>query len=116
MSTPNKRRLNDSAGSGGLPTPKQQRSGNKQIQADEITFDITGDNQQVELISKDMEQYKIPFDQMKRAVSSNLSCFYISFHLTKEDQKVPSTFNVENQVVEYLKQKNVPMNRFSCVG
>ncbi|CAF3042362.1 unnamed protein product [Rotaria sp. Silwood2] len=28
VSTPNKRRLNDSAGSGGLPTPKQQRSGN----------------------------------------------------------------------------------------
>ena len=57
--------------------------GNKQIQADEIIFDATGDNQQAELISKDMEQHKIPFDQVKRAVSSNLPCFYISFHPTK---------------------------------
>ncbi|CAF4800717.1 unnamed protein product, partial [Rotaria magnacalcarata] len=39
LSTPNKRRLNDSAGSGGLPTPKQQRSGNKQFQDNEIILD-----------------------------------------------------------------------------
>ena len=105
VSTPNKSRLNDSAGSGGLPIPKQQRSGNKQIQADEIIIDVTDDNQQVELISKDMEQHKIPFNQVKRAVSSNLPCFYISFHPTNENQKVSSAFNAANQVVEYLKQK-----------
>ncbi|CAF4848667.1 unnamed protein product, partial [Rotaria sp. Silwood1] len=46
VSTPNKRRLNDSAGSGGLPTPKQQRSGNKQFQDNEVILDATGDNQQ----------------------------------------------------------------------
>ncbi|CAF4740265.1 unnamed protein product, partial [Rotaria sp. Silwood2] len=52
VSTPNKRRLNDSAGSGGLPTPKQQRSGNKQFQDNEIILDATGDNQQVDSTSK----------------------------------------------------------------
>ncbi|CAF4522711.1 unnamed protein product [Rotaria sp. Silwood2] len=116
VSTPNKRRLNDSAGSGGLPTPKQQRSGNKQFQDNEIILDATSDNQQVDLTSKYMNQHKIPFDQVKRAISSNLPCFYISFHPTNEDQKVPSAFNAADQVFEYLKQQNVQINRFSFVG
>ncbi|CAM4903907.1 unnamed protein product [Rotaria socialis] len=116
VSTPNKRRLNDSAGSGGLPTPKQQRSGNKQFQDNEIILDETGDNRQVDSTSKYMQQHKIPFDQVKRAVSSNLPCFYITFHPTNEDQKVPSAFNVVDQVFEYLKQQNVQINRFSFVG
>ncbi|CAF3333702.1 unnamed protein product [Rotaria socialis] len=116
VSTPNKRRLNDSAGSGGLPTPKQQRSGNKQFQDNEIILDETGDNRQIDSTSKYMQQHKIPFDQVKRAVSSNLPCFYITFHPTNEDQKVPSAFNVVDQVFEYLKQQNVQINRFSFVG
>ncbi|CAF4608858.1 unnamed protein product [Rotaria sp. Silwood2] len=116
VSTPNKRRLNDSAGSGGLPTPKQQRSGNKQFQDNEIILDETGDNRQVDSASKYMKQHKIPFDQVKRAVSSNLPCFYITFHPTNEDQKVPLAFNAADQVFEYLKQQNVQINRFSFVG
>ena len=43
-STPNKRRFNDSAGSGGLPTPKQQRSGNEQLQDNEIVLDAPVDS------------------------------------------------------------------------
>ncbi|CAM4832943.1 unnamed protein product [Rotaria magnacalcarata] len=116
VSTPNKRRSNDSAGSGGLPTPKQQRSGNKQFQDNEIILDETGDNRQVDSTSKYMQQHKIPFDQVKRAVSSNLPCFHITFHPTNEDQKVPSGFNAANQVFEYLKQQNLQINRFSFVG
>ncbi|CAF2096868.1 unnamed protein product [Rotaria magnacalcarata] len=116
VSTPNKRRLNDSAGSGGLPTPKQQRSGNKQFQDNEIILDEIGDNRQIDSTSKYMQQHKIPFDQVKRAVSSNLPCFYIGFHPTNEDQKVPSAFNAADKIFEYLKQKNVQINRFSFVG
>ncbi|CAF5042545.1 unnamed protein product, partial [Rotaria sp. Silwood1] len=115
-STPNKRRLNDSVGSGGLPTSKQQRSGNKRFQEDEIILDATGDNQQVDPTSKYIKQHKVSFDQVKRAVSSNLQCFYISFHPTNEDQKVPSGFNAADQVFEYLKQQNVQIHRFSFVG
>ncbi|CAF5221218.1 unnamed protein product, partial [Rotaria magnacalcarata] len=116
VSTPNKRRLNDSAGSGGLPTPKQQRSGNKQFQDNEIILDEIGDKRQIDSTSKYMQQHKIPFDQVKRAVSSNLPCFYIGFHPTNEDQKVPSAFNAADKIFEYLKQKNVQINRFSFVG
>ncbi|CAM4851532.1 unnamed protein product [Rotaria magnacalcarata] len=63
-----------------------------------------------------MQQHKIPFDQVKRAVSGNLPCFYITFHPTNEDQKVPSAFNAADQMFEYLKQQNVQINRFSFVG
>ncbi|CAF2773670.1 unnamed protein product [Rotaria sp. Silwood2] len=114
--TPNKRRLNDSAESGGLPIPKQQRSGNEQFQENEIILDAPGDSQQVDTTLKCVKQHKIPFDQVKRAVSNNLSCFYMSFHPTNTDQKVPSAFKAADQVFEYLKQKNVQINRFSFVG
>ncbi|CAF2150071.1 unnamed protein product [Rotaria magnacalcarata] len=103
VSTPNKRRLNDSSGLGELLTPKQQRSGNKQFQDNEIILDETGDNRQVDSTTKYVQQDKISFDQVKRAVSSNLPCFYITFHLTNKDQKVPSAFNAADQVFEYLK-------------
>ncbi|CAF3546671.1 unnamed protein product [Rotaria sp. Silwood1] len=115
-STPNKHRLNDSAESGGLPTPKQQRSGNEQFQENEIILDAPGDSQQVDTTLKCVKQHKIHFDQVKRAVSSNLPCFYMSFHPTNTDQKVPSAFKAADQVFEYLKQKNVQIDRFSFVG
>ena len=67
---------------------------------------MQGGNHQVDATNKFMKQLKIPFDQIKRAVSSNLPCFYISFHPVNTDQKVPSAFNAADQVIEYLKQKN----------
>ncbi|CAF4909524.1 unnamed protein product [Rotaria sp. Silwood1] len=115
-STPNKRRLNDSAESGGLPTPKQQQAGNEQFQENEIILDAPGAGQQVDTTLKCVKQHNIPFDQVKRAVSSNLPCFYMSFHPTNTDQKVPSAFKAADQVFEYLKQKNVQIDRFSFVG
>ena len=104
-STPNKRRFNDSTGSGGLLTPKQQRSGNEQLQDNEITLDAPVDSQQGNTTLKTAKQHKISFDQVKRAVSSNLPCFYISFNVTVADQKVPSAFKAADQVFEHLKSK-----------
>ena len=115
-STQNKRRLSDSAGSGGLPTPKQQRSGNKQLQDNEIVLDAPVDSQQGNTTLKTAKQHKISFDQIKRAVSSNLPCFYISFNPTVADQKVPSAFKAADQVFEHLKKQNVRINRFTFVG
>ncbi|CAF3943677.1 unnamed protein product [Rotaria magnacalcarata] len=115
-STPNKRRLNDSSESGGLPTPKQQRSSNAQFQDNEIILNATDENQQLDTTFKGQKQLKISFDQVKRAASSNLPCFYISFHPSNTDQKVPSAFKATDQIFEYLKQKNVQINRFSFVG
>ena len=97
-STPNKRRLNDSAGSGGLLTAKQQRAGNKQVQGSEIILDAPGVSQQMDITLKTVKQHRIPFDQLKRAVSSNLPCFYISFHPKTANEKVPSAFKAAEQV------------------
>ncbi|CAF3042381.1 unnamed protein product [Rotaria sp. Silwood2] len=72
--------------------------------------------QQVDSTSKYIKQHNISFDQVKRAVSSNLPCFFISFHPTNEDQKVPSAFKAADHVFEYLKQQNVQINKFSFVG
>ena len=115
-STPNKRRLNDSAGSGGLPTAKQQLAGNKQVQDSEIILDAPGVSQQMNTTLKTVQQHRIPFDQLKRAVSSNLPCCYISFHPKTAEEKVPSAFKTAEQVFEHPKQQNIRINRFTFVG
>ena len=74
---PNKRRLNDSAGLGGLPTPKQQRSDNKQLQDNEIILDAPVDSRQGNTTLKIAKQHKISLDQFKQAVSSNLLFLHI---------------------------------------
>ena len=53
---------------------------------------------------------------MKRAVSSNLPCFNISFNPTVAHQKVPPAFKAVDQVFEHLKKQNVRINRFTFVG
>ncbi|CAF2324921.1 unnamed protein product [Rotaria sp. Silwood2] len=115
-STPNKRRLNDSSGSGGLPTSKQQRSNNKQIQANQVILSAPYEQRSGDTTSKSAHQRKIPFEQVKRAISSNLPCFYITFNHVDTSQQVPSAFNAAEQIVQHLKQQDIRINRFTFVG
>ncbi|CAF3943921.1 unnamed protein product [Rotaria sp. Silwood2] len=115
-STPNKRRLNDSSGSGGLPTSKQQRSNNKQIQANQVILSVPYEQRSGDTTSKSAHQRKIPFEQVKRAISSNLPCFYITFNHVDTSQRVPSAFNAAEQIVQHLKQQDIRINRFTFVG
>ncbi|CAF2735753.1 unnamed protein product, partial [Rotaria sp. Silwood2] len=115
-STPNKRRLNDSAGSGGPPTPKQQRSGNNQAQLLQEESLAQSKQPSANIPTNHTYQNKIPFDQIKRAVSSNLPCFYVVFNRSTNTQQIPSAFNIAEKIVENLKQEGVQMNRFTFVG
>jgi hypothetical protein len=90
MSTPNNKRLNESGGSGGQRNPKQQRP--------------------------NQSSNRISFDQVKRAVSSNLPCFHVNFDQVDDSKKVPSAFHAGDMILDHLRKNGVKIDRFSLVG
>ena len=104
-STPKRSRpLNDSNGSISS-APKQHKTNNyntKQIENTRTT------NQQ--------QRIPLPFDQLKRAISSNLPCFFIEFEQATSTHQLPSAFEARNLIEKYFKEHNVTIQQFSLVG
>ncbi|CAF1503876.1 unnamed protein product [Rotaria sordida] len=114
-STPNKRRLKDSAGSGGPPTAKH-RYNNDHCQPRQEELLVQGQQTSANISGNHTRQNRIPFDQIKRAISSNLPCFYVLFDRSNTAQQIPSTFNAAEKIIEDLKQEGIHINRFTFVG
>ncbi|CAF0886186.1 unnamed protein product [Rotaria sp. Silwood1] len=104
-STPKRGRpLNDSNGS--ISTiPKQQKTSQHNPIPTEV---MTTTDQQI--------RKPLPFVQLKRAVSSNLPCFFIEFEQSITSHQLPSAFEARNIVEKHFKDLNVSVQQFSLVG
>ncbi|CAF4269905.1 unnamed protein product [Rotaria sp. Silwood2] len=98
------RPLNDSGGSISS-APKQHKSSKGTRMQMEDTAVI---NQQ--------QRKSLPFDQLKRAVSSNLPCFFIEFEQAITSQRSPSAFEAGNVIEKHFKEQKVNIEHFSLVG
>ncbi len=68
-------------------------------------------------MSTNQQQRKsLPFDQLKRAVSSNLPCFYIDFEQSITLHQLPSDFEARNVIEKHFKEQNIHIQHFSLVG
>ncbi|CAF2464576.1 unnamed protein product [Rotaria sp. Silwood2] len=93
-STPKRgRSLNDSGGSISS-APKQHKSSKGTRMQMEDTAVI---NQQ--------QSKSLPFDQLKRAMSSNLPCFFIEFEQTITSQRPPSACEARNVIEKHFKEQ-----------
>jgi len=66
--------------------------------------------------TNDQQRKSLPFDQLKRAVSSNLPCFYIDFDQSTTAQRLPSAFEARNFIEKHFKEHNIRIHHFSLVG
>ncbi|CAF2000809.1 unnamed protein product [Rotaria magnacalcarata] len=104
-STPKRGRpLNDSGGS--ISSAPKQHKASKGIRMQ--MEDTAAINQQ--------QRKLLPFDQLKRAVSSNLPCFFIEFEQSSTSQRVPSAFEARNIIEKHFKEQKLNIQHFSLVG
>jgi hypothetical protein len=62
------------------------------------------------------ERRRIPFEQLKHAVSSNLPCFHIQFSSEVDRNTVPSALQASDFIFKELQKNGVIVNRFTLVG
>ncbi|CAF5011140.1 unnamed protein product, partial [Rotaria magnacalcarata] len=98
------RPLNDSGGS--ISSAPKQHKASKGIRMQ--MEDRAAINQQ--------QRKSLPFDQLKRAVSSNLPCFFIEFEQSSTSQRVPSAFEARNIIEKHFKEQKLNIQHFSLVG
>ncbi|CAF1384518.1 unnamed protein product [Rotaria sordida] len=104
-STPKRvRPLNDSNGSISTIPKQQKTSQHNPIQ----TEGTTTTDQRI--------REPLPFVQLKRAVSSNLPCFFIEFEQPTTSHQLPSAFEARSIVEKHFKELNVNIQQFSLVG
>ena len=104
-STPKRDRpLNDSNGS--ISTiPKQQKTSQHNPTQTEVT---TMTNQRI--------RKPLPFFQLKRAVSSNLPCFFVEFEQATSLHSLPSAFEARSIIEKHFNEHNIIIQQFSLVG
>ncbi|CAF1563272.1 unnamed protein product [Adineta ricciae] len=61
------------------------------------------------------QQHKIPFEQLKRAVSSNLPCFFIEYEQAENSKNRPSDISAARVIEDYFKQQGISIS-FSLGG
>lgn len=66
--------------------------------------------------TNDQQRRSLPFDQLKRAVSSNLPCFFVDFDQATTGNHLPSAFEIRNLIEKHFKEHNVCVQHFSLVG
>jgi hypothetical protein len=104
-STPKRGRpLNDSNGSTSA-VPKQQKT--SQDGPIEAGISTTTDQR---------TRKSLPFDQLKRAVSSNLPCFFIEFEQSTISHQPPSAFEARSVIEKHFREHDVVIQQFSLVG
>ncbi|CAF1463529.1 unnamed protein product [Rotaria magnacalcarata] len=127
-STPQTPKRNlDSSDNDGTQISKQQRvlSNGKQKKRREMNFSkVTSpvhqmnNNLQLDQPRQQasvQQQHQIPFEQLKRAVSSNLPCFFIEYEQTENSKNRPSDISAARVIEDYFKQQGISIS-FSLVG
>ncbi|CAF1145313.1 unnamed protein product [Rotaria magnacalcarata] len=61
------------------------------------------------------QQHRISFEQLKRAVSSNLPCFFIEYEQAENSKNRPSDISAARVIEGYFKQQGISIS-FSLVG
>lgn len=102
------KRILDSSDSDGVQIIKQQRvlSNGKQK-------DINQQNLQQQ--GAEQGQRRLPFEQLKRAVSSNLPCFLIEYDRADGLKNRPSDISAASEIEDHFKQQGISIS-FSLVG
>ena len=98
------RPLNESTGSISS-TPKQPKIN-----------DHNTDSRRTAATSNQQQRRTLPMEQLKRAVSSNLPCFFVDFKQTSADQHLPSAFEARQIIEQHFIDHNVFIQKFSLVG
>ncbi|CAF4287990.1 unnamed protein product, partial [Rotaria magnacalcarata] len=62
------------------------------------------------------QRKSLPFDQLKRAISSNIPSFFIEFDQSITAQRLPSAFEAGNVIEKHFKEQKVNIEHFSLVG
>ncbi|CAF0815516.1 unnamed protein product [Didymodactylos carnosus] len=121
-----KRTLETSANDG-AQTAKQQRvqsNGNRQNTdrinspiAPQLVCQPNAQQNQVTLQHKRIQpqQHRLPFDQLKRAVSSNLPCFLVEYNPSMPHQDRPSDVTTARMIEEHFLRHGISIT-FSLVG
>ncbi|CAF1399049.1 unnamed protein product [Rotaria sp. Silwood1] len=104
-STPKRSRpLNESDGSISSAQKQHKPSTNAYIQRKQA------------IITNEQQRKSLPFDQLKRAVSSNLPCFFIEFDQSTTIHRLPSAFEARSLIEKHFKEHNIRIQNFSLVG
>jgi hypothetical protein len=74
-----------------------------------VSTRITTTNQQ-------LQRKRLPFDQLKYAVSNNLPCFLVEYNPSTPARNLPSAITSSKMIGEYLRKQNVPVGNFTLVG
>lgn len=66
-------------------------------------------------VSEEQQQRRLPFEQLKRAVSSNLPCFLIEYDQEVNSKNRPSDVSAASIIEDHFKQHGISIT-FSLVG
>ncbi|CAF1528039.1 unnamed protein product [Rotaria magnacalcarata] len=58
-------------------------------------------------------QHRIPFEQLKRAVSSNLPWFFIQYEQTDNSKNRPSDISAARVIEDYFNQQGISRSLFT---
>lgn len=101
-----------------LSNGKQKGSGriNSSIATNSIrTLNNNPESDQWQQQTTEQQQNQLSFDQLKRAVSSNLPCFLIEYDQEANAKKRPSDLAAASSIEEHFKHQGI-MIKFSLVG
>ncbi|CAF2827771.1 unnamed protein product [Rotaria sp. Silwood2] len=70
---------------------------------------------QPQLQASVQQQHQLPFEQLKRAVSSNLPCFFTECEQAENPKNRPSDISAARVIEDYFKQQGISIS-FSLVG
>ena len=120
------KRILDSSENDGTQVSKQQRilSNGRQNNRNRTTVSIipsrtkspnNNNPQQAQPQEGRQQEHRIPFEQLKRAVASNLPCFLIEYEQTENVKNRPSDVSAASIIVDHFKQQGIAIT-FSLVG
>ncbi|CAF3372501.1 unnamed protein product [Rotaria socialis] len=61
------------------------------------------------------QQHRIPFEQLKRTISSNLPCFFIQYEKADNSKNRPSDISAARVIEDHFNQQGISIS-FSIVG
>ncbi|CAF3771047.1 unnamed protein product [Rotaria sp. Silwood1] len=102
-----------------LSNEKQKSTGRTNLSIATNATNVSGNNpisgQLQQQPAEQLQQYQLPFEQLKRAVSSNLPCFLIEFDQDVNLKKRPSDLAAASIIEDHFKQQGIII-KFSLVG
>ena len=74
-----------------------------------VSTRITETNQQ-------LQGKRLPFEQLKYAVSSNLPCFLVEYDTSTPSRNLPSAITASKMIEDHFRQQDLRMGNFTLVG